>query len=82
MLLVRGRGADRLWGSSGAARAGAVPPDGSLLRQPLPYLSLFFKQHRSRYYELLDAVRCAAMVTGRRGSRSSWKASKAPLPPP
>lgn len=31
--------------------------DGGLLRQPLLYLSLFFKQHRSRYYELLDAVR-------------------------
>jgi Fic family protein len=31
--------------------------DGGILRQPLLYLSLFFKQHRSRYYELLDAVR-------------------------
>jgi Fic family protein len=31
--------------------------DGGLLRQPLLYLSLFFKQHRNRYYELLDAVR-------------------------
>lgn len=28
-----------------------------LLRQPLLYLSLYFKQHRSRYYELLQAVR-------------------------
>jgi len=25
--------------------------------EPLLYLSLFFKQHRSRYYELLDGVR-------------------------
>ncbi|KAF0653683.1 hypothetical protein L107_08833 [Cyanobium sp. Copco_Reservoir_LC18] len=31
--------------------------DGGLLRQQLLYLSLFFKQHRNRYYELLDAVR-------------------------
>ena len=28
-----------------------------VLRQPLLYLSLYFKQHRSRYYELLDRVR-------------------------
>jgi len=28
-----------------------------VLREPLLYLSLYFKQHRSRYYELLDAVR-------------------------
>jgi Fic family protein len=31
--------------------------DGGILRQPLLYLSLFFKQHRSRYYELLNQVR-------------------------
>ena len=31
--------------------------DGELLHQPLLYLSLFFKQHRSRYYELLNLVR-------------------------
>ena len=31
--------------------------DGGILRQPLLYLSLFFKQHRSRYYELLNEVR-------------------------
>jgi Fic family protein len=31
--------------------------EAGILRQPLLYLSLFFKQHRSRYYELLDAVR-------------------------
>ncbi|MFM7169861.1 MAG: Fic family protein [Cyanobium sp.] len=31
--------------------------DASVLDQPLLYLSLFFKQHRSRYYELLDRVR-------------------------
>jgi Fic family protein len=30
---------------------------GGLLRQPLLYLSLYFKQHRSVYYELLDRVR-------------------------
>jgi Fic family protein len=28
-----------------------------VLREPLLYLSLHFKQHRARYYELLDAVR-------------------------
>jgi Fic family protein len=28
-----------------------------VLQQPLLYLSLFFKRHRSRYYELLDRVR-------------------------
>lgn len=31
--------------------------DGKVLREPLLYLSLFFKTHRSRYYELLNAVR-------------------------
>lgn len=31
--------------------------DGGVLQQPLLYLSLFFKEHRSRYYELLDGVR-------------------------
>jgi Fic family protein len=30
---------------------------GGLLSQPLLYLSLYFKQHRSLYYELLDRVR-------------------------
>ena len=30
---------------------------GGLLRQPLLYLSLYFKQHRPLYYELLDRVR-------------------------
>ena len=29
----------------------------SVLREPLLYLSLYFKQHRTEYYELLDAVR-------------------------
>ena len=28
-----------------------------VLREPLLYLSLYFKQHRARYYELLDRVR-------------------------
>jgi Fic family protein len=28
-----------------------------VLREPLLYLSLYFKQNRSRYYELLDGVR-------------------------
>ena len=28
-----------------------------LLHEPMLYLSLFLKQHRARYYELLDAVR-------------------------
>lgn len=31
--------------------------DARVLRQPLLYLSLFFKQHRAEYYRLLDAVR-------------------------
>ena len=31
--------------------------DSRVLRQPLLYLSLFFKQHRSQYYALLDQVR-------------------------
>lgn len=30
---------------------------GRLLTQPLLYLSLYFKQHRQQYYELLDRVR-------------------------
>lgn len=32
---------------------------GGLLGQPLLYLSLFLKQHRPLYYDLLDRVRCA-----------------------
>jgi Fic family protein len=31
--------------------------EAGVLQQPLLYLSLFIKQHRSRYYELLDGVR-------------------------
>jgi Fic family protein len=31
--------------------------DGGVLRQPLLYLSLYLKQHRAMYYELLDRVR-------------------------
>jgi Fic family protein len=31
--------------------------EAGVLQQPLHYMSLFFKQHRSRYYELLDRVR-------------------------
>lgn len=31
--------------------------DGGLLREPILYLSLFFKQHRSLYYDLLSGVR-------------------------
>ena len=31
--------------------------EGGALAQPLLYLSLYFKQHRARYYELLDRVR-------------------------
>ncbi|MCH9713742.1 MAG: Fic family protein, partial [Cyanobacteria bacterium] len=31
--------------------------DAGVLQQPLLYLSLFFKQHRSRYYELLNGIR-------------------------
>ncbi len=36
-----------------------------LLREPMLYLSLFLKQHRARYYELLDSVR-------REGDWESW----------
>lgn len=31
--------------------------EGGVLRQPLLYLSLYLKQHRASYYELLDGVR-------------------------
>ena len=31
--------------------------DAGVLRQPLLYLSLYFKQHRSDYYELLNYMR-------------------------
>ena len=31
--------------------------EAGVLQQPLLYISLFFKQHRSRYYELLDRLR-------------------------
>lgn len=31
--------------------------DAGLLGEPLLYLSLFFKQHRAQYYDLLDVVR-------------------------
>ncbi len=33
--------------------------EAGLLRQPLLYLSVYFKRHRERYYELLDGVRHA-----------------------
>ena len=39
--------------------------DRGLLSSPVLYLSLHFKQHRDRYYELLDAVRSA-------GDWESW----------
>ena len=38
-----------------------------ILREPLLYLSLYFKQHRTAYYDLLDAVR-------RTGDWESWLA--------
>jgi len=38
-----------------------------VIREPLLYLSLFFKQHRERYYELLDRVR-------REGDWEAWMA--------
>jgi Fic family protein len=41
--------------------------EAGVLQQPLLYISLFFKQHRSRYYELLYRLRpqedCEAMST-------------------
>ncbi len=43
-----------------------------VLRQPLLYLSLYFKQHRDEYYRLLDPS--AAMATGKPGWISSSKA--------
>ncbi|MCW6037147.1 Fic family protein [Spirulina subsalsa FACHB-351] len=39
--------------------------EGGLLSQPLLYLSLYFKQHRSVYYDLLDRVR-------REGDWEAW----------
>jgi Fic family protein len=41
--------------------------DAGVLRQPLLYLSLFFKQHRQEYYRLLDRVR-------REGDWEAWVA--------
>jgi len=41
--------------------------EARVLQQPLLYLSLFFKQHRSLYYELLDGVRV-------RGDWEAWVA--------
>jgi Fic family protein len=38
-----------------------------MLREPMLYLSLFLKQHRARYYELLDSVR-------REGDWEAWVA--------
>ncbi len=38
-----------------------------VLREPMLYLSLFLKQHRARYYELLDSVR-------REGDWETWVA--------
>jgi Fic family protein len=34
-----------------------VNPELELLQYPLLHLSLFFKEHRARYYELLQEVR-------------------------
>lgn len=39
--------------------------EAGLLRAPLLYLSLFFKQHRARYYDLLDGIR-------RNGDWEAW----------
>ena len=44
-----------------------------VLQQPLLYLSLYFKQHRDEYYDLLQPS--APTATGRSGSTSSSKAS-------
>jgi hypothetical protein len=43
--------------------------DAGVLSQPLLSLSLFFKHHRSRYYELLDGVRQS-------GDWEAWTASR------
>ena len=43
-----------------------------VLERPWLYLSLHFKRHRTRYYELLQRVRTQAL--GRNGWRSSSKA--------
>ena len=47
-----------------------------VLREPLLYLSLYFKQHRDEYYRLLDRARSRA--TGRHGSSSSSTAWRRP----
>ena len=39
------------------------------VREPILYLSLYFKTHRSAYYDLLDRVRTKEI--GRHGSTSS-----------
>jgi Fic family protein len=39
--------------------------DAGVLREPILYLSLYFKQHRSAYYDLLDRVRA-------RGDWETW----------
>jgi Fic family protein len=36
--------------------------DPGVLQQPLLYLSLFFKQHRSRYFERLSGIRQDAQL--------------------
>ena len=41
--------------------------EAGLLREPLLYLSVYFKRHRERYYELLDGVR-------RTGDWEAWLA--------
>jgi len=49
--------------------------EAGVRQQPLLYISLFFMQHRSRYYELLDHVR--RRKTGKPGSRGALR--KRPL---
>jgi Fic family protein len=44
-------------GRVGRLMIGLILHDAGVLRQPLLYLSLYFKQHRAEYYRLLDAVR-------------------------
>jgi len=52
---IEGRSGERDGGSRAlSGRCCSVRPRAE---KPLPYLSLFLKKHRTKYYELLDGVR-------------------------
>lgn len=52
-------------GRVGRLMIGLILHQAGILRQPLLYLSLYFKQHRGEYYRLLDGVR-------REGAWEAW----------